>query len=147
MNRSVSYSVSPLTGLKTLLAALCLVFGLATSPPAAEAENNEIEIHQKNIAAIEKKEMAVIDDLHDISYTLSSKKKKVAALKSAIQDIENKIDHNTSRSQALAREIQEKKTYASRRIVALYKLYQLGKLNYLASADSITDVCRQTLLR
>ncbi|MEN8244738.1 MAG: peptidoglycan DD-metalloendopeptidase family protein [Thermodesulfobacteriota bacterium] len=146
MNRPVFYSVSPLTGLKILLAALCLVFGSA-SPLAAEAENNEIEIHQKNIAAIEKKEMAVIDDLHDIGYTLSTKKKKVAALKSAIQDIENKIDHNTSRSQALAGEIQEKKTYASRRIVALYKLYQLGKLNYLASADSMYQFFyRRTLL-
>ena len=147
MNRPVFHSVSPLTGLKILLAALCLVSGLATSPLAAEAENNEIEIHQKNIAAIEKKEMAVIDDLDNIGYTLNTKKKKVATLKSAIQDIENKIDGNTSRSQALAREIQDKKTYASRRIVALYKLYQLGRLNYLASADSMYQFFyRRTLL-
>ena len=147
MNRSVFHSVSPLTGLKILLTALYLVSGLATTPLAAEAENSEIDIHQKNIAAIEKKELAVIDDLHDIGYTLSTKKKKVATLKSAIQDIENKIDGNTSRSQALAREIQDKKTYASRRIVALYKLYQLGRLNYLASADSMYQFFyRRTLL-
>ena len=129
MNRPVYHSVSSLTGLKILLTALCLVSGLATSPLAAEAENSEIAIHQKNIAAIEKKEVAVIDDLHDIGYTLSTKKKKVATLKSAIQDIENKINDNASRSRVLAREIQDKQTYASRRIVALYKLYQLGKLN------------------
>ena len=91
--------------------------------------------------------MAVINDLHDIDYTLNNKKKKVAALKSAIADIEKKIDLNTARSQELDREIQKNKTYASRRIVALYKLNQLGSLNYLASADSMYQFFyRRTLL-
>ena len=100
-----------------------------------------------NIADIEKKELAVIDGLHDIDYTLNTKKKEVADLKFAIAGIEKKIDLNANRSRELAQEIQNNKTYASRRIVALYKLNQLGKLNYLASADSMYQFFyRRTLL-
>jgi len=111
------------------------------------ADNDEIKAHQKNIAAIEKKELAVIDDLHDIDYTLNTKKKEVAAHKSTISGIQKKIDLNAARSKELAVEIQKSKTYASRRIVALYKLNQLGKLNYLASADSMYQFFyRRTLL-
>ena len=133
--------------MNVLLPVLCLFLGTAMGTLAAEAENDEIKVHQKNIAVIEKKEMAVIDDLHDIDYTLNTKKKDVAALKSAIAGIEKKIDLNTNRSQELAGEIRKNKTYASRRIVALYKLNQLGTLNYLVSADSLYQFSyRRTLL-
>jgi len=133
--------------MNVLLPVLCLFLGTAMGTLAAEAENDEIKVHQKNIAVIEKKEMAVIDDLHDIDYTLNTKKKEVAALKSAIAGIEKKIDLNTNRSQELAGEIRKNKTYASRRIVALYKLNQLGTLNYLVSADSLYQFSyRRTLL-
>ena len=133
--------------MNVLLPVLCLFLGTALGTLAAEAENDEIKVHQKNIAVIEKKEMAVIDDLHDIDYTLNTKKKEVAALKSAIAGIEKKIGLNTNRSQELAKEVRKNKTYASRRIVALYKLNQLGKLNYLVSADSLYQFSyRRTLL-
>jgi septal ring factor EnvC (AmiA/AmiB activator) len=126
-----------------------LGLGLATALGAfaAETENPSINAHKENVAAIEKKEMDVINDLHDIDYTLNLKKREVAALKSAMADLEKKIDLNTIRSRELAGEIEERKTYASRRIVALYKLNQLGRLNYLASADTMYQFFyRRTLL-
>ena len=130
-----------------LLAVLCLVLGEAVSSIADDTDNHAIDFHQKNINAIEKKEMAAIDDLHGIDYTLNVKKKEVALLRAAIADIERKIDRNKVRSKALAVKIEKNKTYASRRLVALYKLNQLGKLNYLASADSMYQFFyRRTLL-
>ena len=130
-----------------LLALLCLVLGEAVSSIADDTDNHAIDFHQKNINAIEKKEMAAIDDLHGIDYTLNVKKKEVALLRAAIADIERKIDRNKVRSKALALKIEKNKTYASRRLVALYKLNQLGKLNYLASADSMYQFFyRRTLL-
>jgi septal ring factor EnvC (AmiA/AmiB activator) len=135
------------TSLKTLLPMLCLFLGTVVCALSAETDNHEIKIHQKNVAAIQKKEMAVINDLHEIDYALNIEKKKVAALKSSIADIKKQIDLNMARSQELAGEIQKNKTYASRRIVALYKLNQLGTLNYLASADSMYQFFyRRTLL-
>jgi septal ring factor EnvC (AmiA/AmiB activator) len=128
-----------------MLPALCLFLG--TSTGALTADKEELKTHQKNIAAIEKKELAVIDDLHGIDYTLNTKKKEIAALKSTISGLQKKIDLNAARAQELAQEIQKNKTYAARRIVALYKLNQLGKLNYLASADSMYQFFyRRTLL-
>ena len=145
MSSPVSYSASLKSGLKILMSALCLFLSISMGAPAAD--NSEIKAHQKNIAAIEKKELAVIDDLHDIDYTLNTKKKEVAALKSTISGIQKKIDLNAARSKELSAEIQKSKTYAARRIVALYKLNQLGKLNYLASADSMYQFFyRRTLL-
>ena len=138
-------SASRLCRLKILLPALCLFLGTSTGALAADKE--ELKAHQKNITAIEKREMAVIDDLHGIDYTLNTKKKEIAALKSTISGIQKKIDLNSARSKELAQEIQNNKAYASRRIVALYKLNQLGKLNYLASADSMYQFFyRRTLL-
>ena len=145
MNRLLSYTLSCRASLKIFLLLLYLSLGPAIG--LLPAETGTIEVHQKNIAAITKKEMAVINDLHDIDYTLNNKKKKVASLKSAIADIEKKIDRNKARSQELDREIQKNKRYASRRVVALYKLNQLGSLNYLASADSMYQFFyRRTLL-
>jgi septal ring factor EnvC (AmiA/AmiB activator) len=145
LNSPLSYTLSLRTPLEIFLLLLCL--SLCTATSALPADTNKIEVHQKNVAAMERKEMAVINDLHDIDYTLNSKKKKVATLKSAIADIEKKIEINTARSQELDREIQKNKTYASRRVVALYKLNQLGGLNYLASADSMYQFFyRRTLL-
>jgi septal ring factor EnvC (AmiA/AmiB activator) len=140
-----SKNTAPQRGLKILLPAICLFLG--TSTGALTAGKEELKTHQKNIAAIEKKEMAVIDDLHGIDYTLNTKKKEIAALKSTISGIQKRIDLNSARSRELAQQIQKNKTYASRRIVALYKLSQLGKLNYLASADSMYQFFyRRTLL-
>ena len=145
MNSSLSYTQSLRTNLEIFLLLLCLSLGPATA--TFPAETGKIEAHQKNIDAIAKKEMAVINELHDIDYTLNNKKKKVAVLKSAIADIEKKIALNTARSKELDRELQKNKTYASRRVVALYKLNQLGRLNYLASADSMYQFFyRRTLL-
>jgi len=145
LNSSLSYTQSLRTNLEIFLLLLCLSLGPATA--TFPAETGKIEAHQKNIDAIAKKEMAVINELHDIDYTLNNKKKKVAVLKSAIADIEKKIALNTARSKELDRELQKNKTYASRRVVALYKLNQLGRLNYLASADSMYQFFyRRTLL-
>ena len=147
MNRPISNSASMRTPLGIVLPLLCLFLGTVTITFSAETGKDDLKALQQNIAAIEKKELAVIDDLHDIDYKLNTKKKEVAALKSAISGIQKKIDLNSARSEELAREIHKKETYASRRIVALYKLNQLGKLNYLASADSMYEFFyRRTLL-
>ena len=147
MNSPTFHIVSPRTSLKTLLPMLCLFLGTVVCALSAETDNHEIKIRQKNVAAIEEKEMAVINDLHEIDYALNIEKKKVAALKSSISDIKKQIDLNTARSQELSGKIQKYKIHASRRIVALYKLNQLGKLNYLASADSMYQFFyRRTLL-
>jgi septal ring factor EnvC (AmiA/AmiB activator) len=147
LNSPIFYIAPPGTGVKILLSVLCLFLGTPISALTAEIDNGDLTVHQKNVAAIEKKEMTVINDLHAIDYTLNTQKKAVAERQSAIANIQEKIDLNTARSQALAGEIEKNRTYASRRIVALYKLTQLGKLNYLASADSMYQFFyRRTLL-
>lgn len=133
------------TNLKISVVALFL--SICTAPGPLPAGTGNIDVHQKNIAAIEKEEVAIINELNDIDFSLNTKKKKVAALKSAILDIQKKIDINTARSLDLAAAIRENEAYASRRIVALYKLNQLGKLSYLASAESMYQFFyRRTLL-
>ncbi len=49
------------------------------------------------------------------------------------------INENRDSSRALSKEIMKNETYASQRIVALYKLHQIGKFNLLASTDSLYD--------
>jgi len=126
---------------------LALYLFLCAAPVPLFAGTEDVKTHEKNVAAMEKREAAVLNELNDIDYALNVKKKEVAALKSAAADIDARIALNTERSMDLAEMLDEKKNYAAKRLVALYKLNQLGRLHYLATADSMYQFFyRRTLL-
>jgi len=123
---------------------LCLFFFMHGH---LSAQTDDIEAHEKEVAAIEKQEIQIIDELNDIDYRLDTKKKEVSILETDISRIETSIQTNTARASELNAAVRAGESNAASRLVALYKLNQLGKLNYLASADSIyTFFHRKTLL-
>jgi len=126
------------------LVLLCLFVFI---PGHLPAQTDDIEAHEKEVAAIEKQEIRIIDELNDIDYRLDTKKKEVSNLETDISRIETSIQTNTARAAELNAAVKTGESNAAGRLVALYKLNQLGKLNYLASADSIyTFFHRKTLL-
>jgi septal ring factor EnvC (AmiA/AmiB activator) len=63
----------------------------------------------------------------------------VAALKTEIQELTEKIEENDMISTSLGIKIKQNEVIASQRLVALYKLNQLGRLNFMAAADTIYE--------
>ena len=71
--------------------------------------------------------------------SLNDARQTIFLIQKDIVKIDQLINENSDRSRALSKEIMQNEKYASQRIVALYKLNQIGKFNLLASTDSLYD--------
>lgn len=112
---------------------LSFVISLFSHP----VQSGEIDSRKKEIAAITEKEKKIIDELHNLGLTLDRARKKTSLLKEEVTELEANIHQNTAKLNDLKGQIGLNEEYASRRLVALYKLHQLGKFSLLASADSV----------
>ncbi|MBW1864058.1 MAG: peptidoglycan DD-metalloendopeptidase family protein [Deltaproteobacteria bacterium] len=100
----------------------------------------EIDAHKKDIVSITEKETKIISELENLNFGLNDARQTVFLIRKDILKIDQLINENTRRSRAFSKKIIINEKYASQRIVALYKLNQLGKFNLLASTDSIYDL-------
>ena len=98
-----------------------------------------LDAHKKEILTITEKETKVIVDLENLNFDLNDARQTIILIQKDIIKIDRLINENRDSSRALSKEIMKNETYASQRIVALYKLHQIGKLNLLASTDSLYD--------
>lgn len=138
---------------KTVFALLIAVFALlpavgaeakpddGTARLSDKAENIRLKIekNETKVRGLKKKESSVIDKLGKIDRELNKTKRKADSIKKEIDALDRKISETESIRGNLAERIHNRESYASERVVALYKLNRLGKMNLLASADSITD--------
>jgi septal ring factor EnvC (AmiA/AmiB activator) len=122
---------------KTLCIVSFCVIGVY--PRALMADSKTLEIHQAEIAQFTEQERKIIEEMHRIDLALNNSKKKVAQLKKEIANLEKKLAETAQTSSDLEKKIQQTEAYASRRLVALYKLNQLGRLNFMAAANSFYD--------
>jgi septal ring factor EnvC (AmiA/AmiB activator) len=121
-----------------LVLSFFLMAGLFSSPLFVQPE--EIDAHKKDIVSITEKETKVISELENLSFGLNDARQTVFLIRKDILKIDQLINENGHRSRAFSKKIIINEKYASQRIVALYKLNQLGKFNLLASTDSIYDL-------
>ena len=99
----------------------------------------EIEAHKKEIVSITEKETKIIEELENLNFDLNDARQTIFLIQKDINKIDQLINENTDRSRAFEKKILQNEKYASQRIVALYKLNQIGKFNLLASTDSLYD--------
>ena len=107
-----------------------------------EAENISLKIKkgEKNLLTYTKKEADLVSSLNDIDRSIDRFRKQTSAIKSELVALEKKIEEITSSAAALRKKIEINESYASKRMVALYKLSWLGKIHVIASAQSIYDL-------
>ena len=109
---------------------------------------NELKKGKAKVITFTKKETAVINSLGKTDIALNRARRIVSILRAELADIEEKIKENRTTIESLKKRIQIREKSAYSRLVALYKLNRLGKVYLLASAESITDLCRrQTALK
>lgn len=78
--------------------------------------------------------------MNDADFALSKARKSVSAIRKEIADIEKKTKQTTKLYIDLVEKIKTNEEHISKRLVALYKLYWLGKIHVLASAESMFEI-------
>jgi SH3 domain protein len=113
----------------------------ALKDSSEEAENikNKLTQTRTEVAEINRKEKAVIEEFNTAEQALDKARDRVRAARSAIAAIEEKMRETRQRSEALEKEIQDSESYAAKRLVSIYKLNWIGKIHLLATADSFFD--------
>lgn len=105
----------------------------------AEDIQRKIKKRRTDIERYSHTEAEVVGQLNQVEKKLNTVKKRAAALKTEIDDLDKKIERIAVISKDLQNRIKANEKYVSQRLVVLYKLNQLGAAPLLASADSIYD--------
>ncbi len=118
---------------------------------SGDSKNKGVRTHLKTVN-IEKKDFKadkfVVQEgrkksgLNNIDFAPDSVKKRIVAIKNRI----NTIDENVNENIRFLKEVEKKYElgidYASRRIVALYKLHCLGRMHVILSSESVNEILR-----
>ncbi|MFW6012032.1 MAG: peptidoglycan DD-metalloendopeptidase family protein, partial [Desulfosalsimonas sp.] len=99
-----------------------------------------IKQKEKELHKFSQKQDAVSSDLEKIDRRISEKKRELQGLMEEVEETGARIRRLEQRAEKLRADIRQKKKYAGRRMTALYKLYRLGGMNLLATADSVQEV-------
>ncbi len=102
--------------------------------------NRKIEKQKAELKTFTIKEKTILNSLNDADFTLNKARKSVSAIRKEIAGIERKIKETTKAYIGLVEKIKTNEKYVSKRLVALYKLYWLGKIHVLASAESMSEI-------
>jgi len=109
----------------------------------ARTLEQKIKSSEAAVVSYTKKEAAVIRSLDEIERSLHRARKRVAASRGELDRIDREIAQSQQALDQLEKQIATAETYASDRLVALYKLGWLGKINILASADSMGEMLQR----
>ncbi|MDY6823557.1 MAG: peptidoglycan DD-metalloendopeptidase family protein [Thermodesulfobacteriota bacterium] len=101
--------------------------------------DRKIKSHQTDLEAYGKKETQLIEGLNEIDLAIHQARQQADDLNKKIAAVRQDIEENRQTARVLEKRIQKNKRYAAKRLVALYKLHMLGKMNVLGSADSVYD--------
>ncbi len=103
----------------------------------AKEIQRRISRKEKEIQTFEKKENVVLRDLEEIDRQRAGKRRNIKELMAAAEQAAARITQLEAEAEEIREKLGRKKQYAEKRLVALYKLCRLGKMNILASADSV----------
>jgi len=106
----------------------------------SKAIDREIEKHRAEVLTFTRKETAEVEGLNKIDRSLDHARKQIARYKRELVSIKNNIDQTTRAALGLKREIESGEVYMSGRLVALYKLSRLGRIQILASAETMFEL-------
>ena len=109
----------------------------------AQEIDRKIETGKAKLDTYTQKEIDAINRLNNLDYRLHKSRKRLAAKKSEIAKLEKSIAATTASSDELKKQIKTNEHFMAQRLVALYKLQQIGQIHILASADSVNDLVQR----
>jgi len=113
----------------------------------AETISLKIKKSETEVQMFTKKELNIINNLNHIDLSLNTARKKASESSTDLITLEKQISETTAASKGLVIKIEENEVYAAKRLVSLYKMNWLGRLNVLASAESLFNLfqCKKNL--
>ncbi len=108
----------------------------------AEQIEEKIKRHKSDLKAFVHKETQILERLNEIELSRNDLARQATTLREKIDRIRVTIDENQQAAKILEQRIKDTGAYANKRLIALYKLNLLGKLNVFGSADSVYEVLR-----
>ncbi len=111
----------------------------------AEDIGRKIDESGKEVEEFLKKESALITDIDKTDLRLHNTRKRIAVLKSELSALEKKMEASSAELKRLKNKIHADDIYISNRLIALYKLSWLGRMQAFASAETIYDLFQQNM--
>lgn len=103
----------------------------------SERISRKIEKYKTEIVKFSEKETEIINDLNALELDLNRARLRVSALRKEIETLDHRISQNNTAIADLLENIKTTEDHIAKRLVALYKMRFVGRMNALASADSI----------
>ena len=102
--------------------------------------HRKIEKEKAEVLVATRKEASIVSSLNDIDLAIHKARKNVSKLKKELSALDTEIATTQIALKDHKKRIKSSEDYASQRLVALYKLNWLGRINVLASAQSVYDL-------
>ncbi|KPJ78844.1 MAG: hypothetical protein AMJ54_01805 [Deltaproteobacteria bacterium SG8_13] len=109
----------------------------------AEKLDEEIEQTREQVRQATDQEVDILTNLNRIDVRINKANRRITSHRSRLKALEKKIQANREAHKELVKEIDVNEAYAARRLVALYKMSQLGTIQFLASSDSIYEMLQR----
>lgn len=108
-----------------------------------QALKQSINENRQELDAMVGQEKMLVERLDSLAQAVNRNRRQLAGLRKELALLDSKIARAMDESQALDQRIIRNTTDVSKRLVALYKINQLGTANLLASADSVNDLVQR----
>lgn len=109
----------------------------------AEKLDKEIEQTREQVRRATHQEVDILTNLNRIDHRIDKARRRIASHRNQLDGLEKKIEANREAHKKLVKEIDVNEAYAAKRLVALYKMSQLGTIQFLASSDSIYEMLQR----
>jgi len=106
----------------------------------AEELERQIEDAEEQVRDFTGKEVTILTHLNDIDYAIDRAGRRISTNKTGLNALEKKIASTREAYKILAKQLDANEAYASKRLVALYKINQMGTIQFLASAGSVYEM-------
>jgi septal ring factor EnvC (AmiA/AmiB activator) len=136
------------TAFKIVLVTSCLVGSLtdglqADTRDSLQQQKQDIEtrIQQEQglVREFTQTEAQLIENLDSIDFQLNQAQIRMNAIHQQIKALERNMTEIRSDRQVLAKRIDDRQSYAEKRLTALYRMHAAGRMNMMAPPDTLFD--------
>jgi murein hydrolase activator len=111
----------------------------------AQVVEKKIGKSEAEILKYSRKESTIIHTVDRIDFSLSKARRQISVNKSELSTLKKMISKTTDEYKKLTKKIKSTENYAAMRLVALYKINQMGQLNLLVTAKSMHELLQRKM--
>ena len=111
----------------------------------ADIVDKKIDQSEAKVLKYTSKESTIMHRVNRIDFSLNKAVRQISANKSELSTLEKKISKATNEYKKLTKKIESTEDYAALRLVALYKINQMGQLHLLVTAESMNELFKRKM--